>query len=95
MKQLELIELRRQKLKDQIANRLDLLIGSIHKTPSQSGYHLTAKQEGKSVTKYVRKDLVPLALEMTRNHLQLRKLLLQLSALNWRWLQLQDKPKTL
>jgi hypothetical protein len=95
MKQLELIELRRQKLKDQIATRLDLLIGSIHKTPSQSGYHLTAKQEGKSVTKYVRKDLVPLALEMTRNHLQLRKLLLQLSALNWRWLQLQDKSKTL
>ena len=90
MKQLELIELRRQKLKDQIATRLDLLIGSIHKTPSQSGYHLTAKQERKSVTKYVRKNLVPLALEMTRNHLELRKLLLQLSALNWRWLQLQD-----
>ena len=95
MKQLELIELRRQKLKDQIATHLDLLIGSIHKTPSQSGYHLTTKEEGKSVTKYVRKDLVPQALEMTANHLQVRKLLRQLSALNWRWLQLQDKSKPL
>ena len=94
MKQLELIELRRQKLKAQIATHLDLLIGSVHKAPSQSGYHLTAKQEGKSVTKYVRKDLVPLALEMTQNHLQIRKLLLELSALNWRWLQLQDKSQT-
>lgn len=95
MKHLELIELRRQKLKDPIAAHPDLLVGSIHKTPSQSGYHLTAKQEGKSVTKYVRKDLVPLALEMTGNPLALRKLLLQLSALNWRWLQLQDKSKAL
>jgi hypothetical protein len=91
MTQLELIELRRQRLKAQIASRLDLLIGSVHKTPSQSGYHLTAKAEGKSVTKYVRKELVPQAKEMTGNHLQVRKLLRQLSALNWRWLQLQDQ----
>ena len=89
MKQLELIELRRQKLKTQIAGHLDLLIGSVHKTPSQRGYHLTAKAEGKSVTKYVRKELVPQAKEMTHNHLHLRKLVRQLSALNWRWLQLQ------
>ena len=89
MTQLELMEIRRQKLKDQISDRLDLLIGSIHKTPSQRGFHLTAKVEGKSATKYVRKELVPLAKEMTRNHLRVRKLLRQLSALNWRWLQLQ------
>ena len=91
MNQLELIEIRRQKLKDQIASRLDLLIGSVHKTPSQRGYHLTTKVDGKSATKYVRKELAPMAKEMTANHLHLRKLLRQLSALNWRWLQLQNK----
>ena len=91
MKQRALIELRRQKLKAQIALHLDLLIGSVHKTPSQSGHHLTTKVGGKSVTKYVRKELVPQALAMTRQHLKLRQLLRQLSALNWRWLQLQDK----
>ena len=91
MKQLALIELRRQKLKAQIALNLDLLIGSVHKTPSQSGYHLTTKIAGKSVTKYVRKELAPQALAMTRQHLKLRQVLRQLSALNWRWLQLQDK----
>lgn len=83
------MELRRQKLKDQIASRLDLLIGSVHKTPSQSGYHLTTKLERKSVTKYVRKELVPQTKEMTGNHLRVRKLLRQLSAVNWQWLQLQ------
>ena len=91
MKQLELIELRRQKLKDQIASRLDLLIGSVHKTPSQSGYHLTTKIDRKSVTKYVRKELVPQAKDMAHNHLVVRKLLRQLSALNWRWLQLKEQ----
>jgi hypothetical protein len=95
MTQLELIELRRKKLKDQIVRHLDLLIGSVHKTPSQSGYHLTAKEEGKSVTKYVRKQIAPQALEMTGNHLQVRKLLRRLSALNWRWLQLQDNSRVL
>ncbi len=90
MKQLQLIELRRQKLKAQIAVRLDILIGSVHRTPSQRGYHLTTKIAGKSATKYVRADLVPLAKAMTANQRHVRKLLHQLSDLNWRWLQLQD-----
>lgn len=90
MNQLELIELRRQKLKAQIADRLDLLIGSVHKTPSQRGCHLTTKIAGKSATKYVRQGLAPLAREMTGHHRRVRKLLHQLSDLNWRWLQLQD-----
>lgn len=88
MTQRELIELRRQKLKAEIAAHLDLLIGSVHQTPSQRGYHLTAKIAGKSATKYVRQELAPQAKEMTANHRQVRKLLRQLSALNWRWLQL-------
>jgi len=94
MTQLELVEHRRQKLKDQIQCHLDLLIGSVHKTPSQGGYHLTAKADGKTVTKYVRKEFVPLAMEMTLNHLHVRKLLRQISAVNWRWLQLQKQHPT-
>ena len=93
MNQIELIELRREKLKTRIASHLDLLIGSVHKTPSQRGHHLTTKVDGKSATKYVRKELAPMAREMTRNHLQVRKLLRQLSALNWRWLQLKNPPE--
>lgn len=89
MNQLELIELRRQKLKAHIANCLDLLVGSVNQTPSQRGHHLTTKIKGKSATKYVRRELAPLAKEMTANHRRVRKLLHQLSDLNWRWLQLQ------
>ena len=41
----------------------------------------------KTVTKYVRKELVPLVRAMTRNHLKVRKLLQRLSEANWRLLQ--------
>ena len=69
---------------------MDLLVGSIHKTPSQTGYHLTTKVEGKSVTKYVRQSLVPQAQAMTENHLQVQALLRQLSQINWQLLQLSQ-----
>jgi hypothetical protein len=94
MKRIELIELRRERLKSEIAANLDLLIGSVHKTPSQRGHHLTAKVNGKTVTRYVRKELAPLAAEMTLHHRKVRKLIRELSALNWRWLQLQETPSS-
>jgi hypothetical protein len=87
-KQSELLQFRQQQLKRQIQDALDLLQGSLHKNPSQRGYHLTIKVDQKTVTKYVRKDLVPLVRAMTRNHLKVRKLLQRLSDANWRLLQL-------
>ena len=87
-KQSELLQFRKQQLQRQIHDALDLLQGSLHKNPSQRGYHLTFKVEQKTVTKYVRKELVPLVRAMTRNHLRVRKLLQRLSEANWRLLQL-------
>ncbi len=87
-KQSELLQFRKEQLQRQINQALDLLQGSLHKTPSQRGYHLTLKVEQKTVTKYVRKELVPLVRAMTRNHLKVRKLLQRLSEANWRLLQL-------
>ncbi len=84
----ELLRFRQDQLKRQILDALNLLQGSLHKNPSQRGYHLTVKVEQKTVTKYVRKELVPLVRAMTRNHLKIRKLLQQLSEANWRLLQL-------
>jgi hypothetical protein len=84
----QLLLFRQQQLKRQIAQCLDLLQGSLHKNPSQRGYHLTTKVDQKTVTKYVRKELVPQVRAMTANHLRLRKLLQRLSQTNWRLLQL-------
>ena|SRR5690349_23034985 len=87
-KQSELLQFRKEQLQRQINQALDLLQGSLHKNPSQRGYHLTLKVEQKTVTKYVRKELVPLVRAMTRNHLKVRRLLQRLSEANWRLLQL-------
>jgi hypothetical protein len=87
-RQSELLQLRKQQLQRQINQALNLLQGSLHKNPSQRGYHLTSKVDQKTVTKYVRKELVPLVRAMTGNHLKIRKLLQRLSEANWRLLQL-------
>ena len=81
---------RQEELQRQIIAALHLLQGSLHKNPSQRGYHLTLKVQQKTVTKYVRKELVPLVRAMTQNHLKIRKLLVRLSNVNWRLLQLPD-----
>jgi hypothetical protein len=87
-KQAELLRFRQEQLKRQINQALDLLQGSLHKNPSQRGYHLTTKVDQKTVTKYVRQELVPQVSAMTNNHLKVRKLLQRLSETNWRLLQL-------
>lgn len=87
-KQAELLEFRQRQLRRQIQDALDLLQGSLHQNPSQRGYHLTTKVHQKTVTKYVRQELVPRVRAMTANHLKVRKLLQRLSDTNWRRLQL-------
>jgi hypothetical protein len=83
-----ILQFRQEQLHRQITAALELLQGSLHKNPSQRGYHLTTKLKQKTVTKYVRRELVPQVRAMTRNHLKLRLLLVRLSEVNWRLLQL-------
>ena len=86
--QRDTLRFRQEQLQRQIHQALDLLQGSLHKNPSQRGYHLTTKVNQKTVTKYVRQELVPQVRAMTQNHRQLRRLLQRLSDTNWRLLQL-------
>jgi hypothetical protein len=87
-KESEQLHARQEQLHHQINLALDLLQGSLHKNPSQRGYHLTTKVNRKTVTKYVRQELVPRVRAMTGNHLKVRKLLQRLSDTNWRLLQM-------
>jgi hypothetical protein len=88
----ERLKLRQANLHRQIIDCLDLLLGSLHKTPSQAGYHLTTKVQGKSVTQYVRKALVPQVRAMTHHHRRLRQLLPRLSTVNWQLLHTPSSP---
>jgi len=88
----EILKQRQASLREDIASLLDsFLIGTVAKSPSMSGYSLTTKAEGKTVTFYVRKDLVPMALEMSRRYQHLWFLLQKLSNVNREILNLQAK----
>lgn len=79
-------------LKEDISRMLDsFLIGTVAKPPSMSGYNLTTKVEGKTVTLYVRKGIVPMALEMSNRYNNLWKLLQTLSKINWELLKLEHE----
>ena len=51
-RQRENLLFRQAQLKRQINDALDLLQGSLHKNPSQRGWHLTTKADGKTVTQF-------------------------------------------
>ncbi len=61
MPKADLLKRQKYKLKEQIVNNLDLLIGSIGKSPAMKYHNLTTKVKGKTVSMYVRKGLVPKA----------------------------------
>jgi len=74
---------RQKQLKAQVVGHLDILIGSVVKSPSMSGYCLTDKVHGKTVTRYVRKSVVTEAQHMSAECQKLWKLLRALSRINW------------
>ena len=74
---------RQRDLKKKITAHLDLLMGSVVKSPTQSGFYLTDKLDGKTVTRYLRKSIRKEAQSMTANHRRVRVFLRQLSAVNF------------
>jgi len=87
MKKIERLRERRKRLKSRICGNLDILIGTVNKTPVQSGYYLTYKADGISKTRYVRKDVLGRARLMVARYRQLKRLLKELSNVNWELLK--------
>ncbi|MEJ2170916.1 MAG: hypothetical protein P8X90_35955 [Desulfobacterales bacterium] len=52
---------------------------------------LSTKAEGKTVTRYIRKGLVPKVKVMTERHKKVRVLIQKLSTVNWELLKLESK----
>jgi hypothetical protein len=83
MSRTDILKKRQARLKEDIASMLDsYLVGTVAKSPSMTGHNLTTKVEGKTVTLYVRKDILPKALEMGRRYNRLWTLIQALSKVN-------------
>lgn len=92
MARVDILKKRQARLKEDIAAMLDsYLIGSVAKSPSMSGHNLTTKVEGKTVTLYVRKDVAPMATEMSLRYKKLWSLIQKLSKVNWEILNAENK----
>ena len=78
-------------LKEQICSNLDIVIGSVVRSPAMMYHSLTTKVGGKTVTRYVRKGLVPRVKTMTERHKKLRSLIQKLSDVNWELLKLESE----
>ena len=92
MSRLQLLKKRQALLIQEITAHLDsFLMGTIAKSPSMSGHNLTTKVKGKTVTLYVRKDLVSKALEMGKRYNRLWALIQKLSKINWEILKIENE----
>ena len=81
---------RQAELKKQICDNLDLLMGTINRSPAMMYYGLTTKVEGKTVSRYVRKAWVPKVKKMTDRHKRVRAMIKELSDINWELLKHQS-----
>jgi hypothetical protein len=92
MKRIDLLRKQQDRLREDISAMLDsYLIGTVAKSPSMSGHNLTTKVEGKTVTLYVRKDIAPMATEMSVRYKKLWTLIQKLSKVNWELLNVESK----
>ena len=91
MKKVDLMKKQQDMLKQQICNNLDLLVGSVVRSPAMMYHSLTTKVEGKTVTRYVRKGLVPKVKKMADRNKRVRTLIQKLSNVNWELLKLESE----
>ena len=91
MKRIDLLRKRQASLKEQINENLDLLVGSVVRSPAMMYHSLTTKVEGKTVTRYIRKGLVAKVKIMTDRNKRVRTLMQQLSKVNWELLKLESE----
>ena len=91
MRRIDLLRKQRASLKEQIYKNLDLLVGTVVRSPAMMYHSLTTKVDGKTVTRYVRKGLVVKVKKMTNRNKKVRALIQKLSKVNWELLKLESK----
>jgi hypothetical protein len=86
------LQRRRDLLCDRIAANLDILIGSVStKGPQRPGFNLTFKLQGVTRSRHIRKEDLEKVRLMTARYKTLKRLIQQLSDLNWEILTLQSE----
>jgi hypothetical protein len=91
MKRIDLLRKQQAMIKEEICNNLELIVGTVVRSPAMMYHSLTTKVDGKTVTRYVRKGLVTKVKKMTESHKKVLTLIQKLSKVNWELLKLESK----
>ena len=84
MKSYDALQKEHEKVRQEIIDSLEFLMGSIStKGPKRPGLNLTFKINQLTRTRHIRKELEPRVTEMTAKWRSLRLLLRKLSDINW------------
>ena len=84
MKSYEALEKQHEKLRQEVMDNLDFLMGSVStKGPKRPGLNLTFKIDQVTRTRHIRKELEAQVSQMTARWRRLRVLLRKLSDINW------------
>lgn len=84
------LQQKQQRLKREISENLNFLIGSVTTQGSTGGFILTTKEKAKTKSKYIRVGMLDEVRRMTRRHQKLKSLLGELAEVNWELLKLEN-----
>ena len=81
------LETRQRRLTQDVIDHLDFLIGSVSsKGFRYPAYNLTTKVDGKTKTRHIPKDMLPLVKRLTGRYRKLKAILRKLDEVNWQLL---------
>jgi hypothetical protein len=87
MPSLYTLECRQRRLIQEVVDNLDFLVGSVSsKGFRYPAYNLTTKVDGKTKTRHIPKDMLPLVKRLTGRHRKLKTILRKLGEVNWQLL---------
>ena len=81
------MEQKKERLKREVANNLDFLVGSVTSQGIRGGYNLTTKEKGTTRSRYIRTNMVKAVRKLTLRHKKLKSLLQELAEVNWELLK--------
>jgi hypothetical protein len=79
-----------ERLRKEISNNLDFLIGSVTTQGARGGFSLTTADKGKTRTKYIRAGMLEEVQTRIDRHRKLKALIKELSEVNWALLKAKD-----
>jgi hypothetical protein len=80
---------KQERLKKEVAEHLDFLVGSVSSQGKSGRFNLTTKVNQKTTSRYIRAGMEEEVRRMTQQHKKLKALLKELEQVNWDLLKLE------